>query len=190
MTKCPYCPRSMRDNAAVSRHVSQTKACREARLAKLNVIKQKNRRVLMQIDLNGNQNAPMQVDEVLGGGLDGEMDDGELLNIAAEEVFQDAPEPQNAPLAPPPPPPRAPPVPDPQEVFTVPYGRNAGAPVNDVKRLTHLEQLATKYPLDEKSAEFGPFNSEKEWDFAEVCAKTLGHGELDTLLKLDFVSAD
>lgn len=58
-----------------------------------------------------------------------------------------------------------------------------------MKRSMQLEQLATKYSLDEKTAEFGPFNSEKEWDFAEFCLKTLGHGELDTMLKLDFVSA-
>lgn len=74
MTKCPYCPRSMQDNADVSRHVSQTKACQEARLAKMNQIKAENWRALRQIDMNGDQKAPMQVNVALGGGLDMDVD--------------------------------------------------------------------------------------------------------------------
>ncbi len=85
-------------------------------------------------------------------------------------------------------PPRAPPVNEAREVYTTPYGRNAGEPIDDVKRPTQFERLAKTYPLNEDSGEFGPFRSEKEWEFAEWGVKALGHGEMDRLLGLDYVS--
>ncbi len=130
--------------------------------------------------MNGDREGPLNVDDAPEGLLDMEM-----LDNAAEDVLRDnnIPEPMNDA------PPRALPVNELREVYTTPYGGNAGAPIDDVKRPTQFERLANTYPLDDTAGEFGPFKSEKEWDFAEWCAKTLGHGEMDRMLDLDYVSA-
>lgn len=144
----------------------------------------------MEINLNGNMNAPMHVDDAFAGGMDVDMGgfdafDDAFLDDAADNVIQRD---NHVPPAQPAQSPRPLPVHEVREVYTTPYGRNAGAPVDDSKRPTRFERLATTYPLDDAAGEFGPFRSEKEWEFAEWGVKTLGHGEMNKLLDLDYVS--
>ncbi len=125
-----------------------------AQLAQLNEIRAHNRPPLREINLNGDRAELVQVDNTPD-----DIRDLEMLDNAAEDLFRDndIPEPMND----------APPVNDLREVYTTPYGRNAGEPIDNEKRPTLFERLANTYLLDEAAGEFGPFKSEKEWEFAE-----------------------
>lgn len=114
----------MRDDAAVRRHIAQTKVCRDARIAKLNDIRANVRPPLREINLNGDWNAPLPNEDAV---VDVEMGDA-ILDHAADEIFRD-----NEQLAPPVPqddmqPPQPLPAIEVREVYTIPYGRNAGEP--------------------------------------------------------------
>lgn len=182
----------MRDGGAVRRHVSQTGSCRTAHIASLNQARTNaHRPALMGIGLNHGDGMPPVDDGGVAGGVDMDMDmDGIVDNLAAEvqNIGQNINANLNAINAPPAlQDPRAIPVREIQQLHKTLYGGNAGKPVDKVKRDTKFKTIAKSYPLDDDNA-FGPFKSEKEWDFAEYCVKTLGHGEMNRLLDLDYVS--
>lgn len=196
LPRCPYCRSRQRDSGAIRRHVAQSKPCR---IAQLKALKVKRYRRGKRVEFNAMEleRAERQIDlevmPVVEGALlvdeDVAMDDADVgLDMAAEDFLRDVPLRNPAPRCDPPPPPKEVFNFDPRKTYARPHPRNAGAPIDNIKRPTTFQKMAKEYKLDDAIEKFGPFKSEKEWKFCEWAVKNLGQKQMDEMLGLEFVS--
>lgn len=194
MPLCPHCGRPQRDSEAIRRHVAHSPKCQQAQLASWKAIRRRLQRDIPPVGRDEEvdeearprersmtvEDAPNDEDFPMNDAPDVDMD------AYAQEMFDEQ-------VNPPVQPQRERPDPskiydfDPRRTSGLKHPRKAGAPVSDKKAPTFFEKLAKKYPLDD-GGNFGPFKSEIEWKFAQWTAKTLGMGDANELLNLEFVS--